>query len=81
VRRIALLSSARSLAVASFVDPIHRPRFLAHARLTSREPTISPLVFTLLLFLGMLIMLETGRRLDIARRRRETDSDRSNLAS
>jgi len=45
------------------------------------EPTISPLVFTLLLFLGMLIMLETGRRLDIARRRRETDSDRSNLGT
>jgi hypothetical protein len=45
------------------------------------EPTIPPLVFTLLLFLGMLIMLETGRRLGIARRRRETDSDRSNLGT
>ena len=45
------------------------------------EPTIPPLVFTLLLFLGMLIMLETGRRLGIARRQRETDSDRSNLGT
>ena len=45
------------------------------------EPTISPLVSTLLLFLGMLIMLETGRRLGIARRREQTDSDRSNLGT
>jgi len=45
------------------------------------EPTIPPLVFTLLLFLGILIMLETGRRLGIARRRRESDSDRSNLGT
>ena len=39
------------------------------------------IVFTLLLFLGMLLMLETGRRLGIARRRRESDSDRSNLGT
>ena len=45
------------------------------------EPTIPPLVSTLLLFLGMLIMLETGRRLGIGRRRQETDSDRSNLGT
>ena len=45
------------------------------------EPTISPLVSTLLLFLGMLLMLETGRRLGIGRRRQETDSDRSNLGT
>lgn len=43
------------------------------------EPTIPPLVFALLLFLGMLFMLETGRRLGIARRVRDTDTDRSNM--
>jgi hypothetical protein len=45
------------------------------------EPTIPPLVSTLLLFLGMLIMLETGRRLGIGRRLQETDGDRSNLGT
>jgi hypothetical protein len=45
------------------------------------EPTISPLVATLLLFLGMLIMLETGRRLGITRRQQQTDGDRSNLGT
>jgi len=45
------------------------------------EPTISPFVSTLLLFLGMLLMLETGRRLGIGRRPHETDSDRSNLGT
>jgi hypothetical protein len=43
------------------------------------EPTVPPFVFTLLLFLGMLIMLETGRRLGIGRRPQETDTDRSNM--
>jgi hypothetical protein len=43
------------------------------------EPGISPFVFALLLFLGMLIMLETGRRLGIGRRSQETDTDRSNM--
>jgi hypothetical protein len=45
------------------------------------EPVIPPLVATLLLFLGMLIMLEIGRRLGISRRHEETDSDRSNLGT
>lgn len=45
------------------------------------EPTLPPILSTLLLFLGMLIMLETGRRLGIQRRPRETDSDRSNLGT
>ena len=44
------------------------------------EPILPPLVSTSLLFLGMLIMLETGRRLGIVRHRQETESDRSNLA-
>jgi hypothetical protein len=45
------------------------------------EAPISPLVFALLLFLGMLSMLEAGRRLGLGRRQRETDSDRSNFAA
>ena len=45
------------------------------------EPTISPLVSTLVLFLGILLMLETGRRLGIGRRRQESDSDRTNLGT
>jgi hypothetical protein len=44
------------------------------------EPLISPLVSTLLLFLGMLVMLEAGRRLGLHRRLQTTDSDRSNLS-
>ena len=45
------------------------------------EPTTPPLLATMLLFLGMLIMLETGRRLGIGRRQKETDTDRSNLGT
>lgn len=45
------------------------------------QPTIPPPVSTLLLFFGMLIMLETGRRLGTSRRLRESDSDRSNLGT
>jgi hypothetical protein len=45
------------------------------------EPTIPPLVSTLLLFLGMLIMLETGRRLGIGRHQLETDTDRRNFGT
>jgi hypothetical protein len=45
------------------------------------EPTIPPLVATLILFFGMLIMLETGRRLGIGRRRQETKQDRTNLGT
>src|SRR5579862_4800884 len=43
------------------------------------QPTIPPFVFAVLLLLGMLLMLETGRRLGIARRRRDTDTDRTNM--
>jgi len=45
------------------------------------EPTIPPLLATLILFLGMLIMLETGRRLGIGRLKQETESDRTNLGT
>jgi hypothetical protein len=37
------------------------------------EPPISPLIFALLLFLGMLILIETGRRLAIGRRSKESE--------
>jgi hypothetical protein len=43
------------------------------------EPPISPVLFSILLFLGMLIMLEVGRRLGVWRRSKEAESERSNL--
>src|ERR1700758_3844296 len=43
------------------------------------EPPVSPVLYSLFLFLGMLIMLETGRRLAIRRRSKEVDGERSNL--
>jgi hypothetical protein len=45
------------------------------------EPPISPLIFALLLFLGMLILIETGRRLAIRRRSRESEGERSSLGT
>jgi hypothetical protein len=45
------------------------------------EPPIAPLFFALLLFLGMLILLETGRRLGIRRRPRESEGERSSLGA
>ena len=45
------------------------------------EPPISPLLFALLLFLGMLILLETGRRLAIRRRSKESEGERSSLGT
>lgn len=45
------------------------------------EPTIPPLLAALGLFIGMLAMLETGRRLGIQRRAQETDTDRTNLGT
>ena len=43
------------------------------------EPPISPFLFSIVLFFGMLIMLETGRRLAVRRRSKEVDGERSNL--
>jgi hypothetical protein len=43
------------------------------------EPLISPLVFAVLLFIGMLILLETGRRFGVRRRAKEVDGERGNL--
>jgi len=45
------------------------------------EPTIPPLVAALVLFLGMLAMLEAGRRLGLLRRQQESDKDRTNLGT
>jgi hypothetical protein len=45
------------------------------------EPPISPLLFALLLFLGMLILLETGRRLGVRRRPKESEAERSSLGT
>lgn len=45
------------------------------------EPAVSPLGFSVLLFIGMLILLETGRRLGVRRRSRESDGERSSLGT
>ena len=45
------------------------------------EPPISPLLFSALLFVGMLILLELGRVLAVRRRSREADGERSNLGT
>ena len=45
------------------------------------EPPISPVAFALLLFLGMLTLLETGRRLGIKRRPKESEGERGSLGT
>ena len=45
------------------------------------EPPISPLIFVILLFVGMQILLETGRRLALARRSKESEGERSSLGA
>ena len=45
------------------------------------EPPISALLFALLLFLGMQILLETGRRVGIRRRQKESEGERSSLGT
>jgi hypothetical protein len=45
------------------------------------EPPISPLLFSLLLFVGMLILLEGGRRLGISQRSGEPESERASLGT
>ena len=45
------------------------------------EPPISPLLYAVLLFLGMLTLLEVGRRLGVRRRPRESEGERSNLGT
>src|SRR5579862_9252071 len=45
------------------------------------EPPISPLLFAVLLLCGMLILLETGRRLGIRRLSKESESERGSLGT
>jgi len=45
------------------------------------EPAISPLLFAVLLFFGMMILLETGRRLGIKRRPKESEGERGSLGT
>lgn len=44
-------------------------------------PPIHPLLFAALLFAGMLIMLELGRRLGVRRRSRESETERGSLGT
>jgi hypothetical protein len=45
------------------------------------EPPISPWLYAVLLFFGMLILLETGRRLGVRRRMTESESERGSLGT
>ena len=45
------------------------------------EPPISPLLYAVLLFLGMLILLEVGRRFGIRRRPKESEGERGSLGT
>jgi hypothetical protein len=45
------------------------------------EPPISPWLYSLLLFFGMLILLETGRRLAVRRRSKEAEGERGSLGT
>ena len=45
------------------------------------EPPISPLLFSALLLTGMLLLLETGRRVGLRRRQRESEGEQSGLGT
>src|SRR5882757_3304180 len=45
------------------------------------KPPVPPLLFVLLLFAGMLILLEIGRRLGIRRGLKELEGDRASLGT
>jgi hypothetical protein len=45
------------------------------------EPPISPLLFSVLLFVSMLILLETGRHFGLKRRPNESEGERSSLST
>ncbi len=45
------------------------------------EPPIPPLLFVLLLLIGMLLLLEVGRRLGVRRRPKETEGERGGLGT
>ena len=44
------------------------------------EPPIYPLLYAVLLFLGMLTLLEVGRRLGVSRRPKESEGERGSVA-
>ena len=45
------------------------------------EPPVPPLLFAALFFLGMMALLETGRRLGVSRRSKESEGERGNLGA
>lgn len=45
------------------------------------EPPVPPLMFAVLFFLGMMVLLETGRRLGVSRRSKESEGERGNLGA
>ena len=45
------------------------------------EPPVSPVLFSVLLFVGMLILLETGRRLGVRRRPKESEGEKGSLGT
>jgi hypothetical protein len=45
------------------------------------EPPIPPLLFALLLFVGMLVLIETGRRFGVRRRPKESEGERGGLGT
>lgn len=45
------------------------------------KPTFAPLVFAMLLLIGMMLMLEIGRRIGVRRRPMESEGERGNLGT
>ena len=45
------------------------------------KPPVPPLLFAMLLFVGMLTLLEIGRQIAIKRRSRESESERGSLGT
>ena len=45
------------------------------------KPPVPPLLFAVLFFFGMMVLLETGRRVGVIRRSRESADERGNLAA
>lgn len=45
------------------------------------EPPVSPVLFSVVLFFGMLILLETGRRFGVKRRPKESEGERGSLGT
>jgi hypothetical protein len=73
-RKTSLLSNCTDFLilgrVAGYIGPIGEyPQ-----RSMSMEPPISPLLFAILLFIGMVALIETGRRFGVRRRAKESDN-------